>query len=52
MERCYNAIIKERDGEIKSIAYKCNQKDKCRNSKLCGIECQHTLNKDCAIYID
>jgi hypothetical protein len=26
MEKCYKTMIKEKDGIIKSIAYKCNQK--------------------------
>lgn len=49
MEKCYNAIVKEKDGIIKSIAYKCNRRDKCCNSEICGTECQYTLNKDCAV---
>lgn len=49
MEKCYNAIVKEKDGIIKSIAYKCNRKDKCCDSEICGTECQYTLNKNCAI---
>ena len=49
MEKYYRAIIKEDDEIIKNIAYKCNQKDKCCNSELCGTECQYTLNKKYAI---
>ncbi len=49
MEKYYNAIIKEKDGIIKSIAYKCNKKDKCCNSEICGTECQYTHNKEYAI---
>ncbi len=49
MEKCYKTLIKEKDGIIRSIAYKCNQKDKCCNSEMCGTECQHTLNKEYAI---
>lgn len=49
VEKCYKTLIKEKDGIIRSIAYKCNQKDKCCNSEMCGTECQHTLNKEYAI---
>lgn len=49
MIKCYEALIKERDGEIESIAYKCNKRDKCCNSEICGTECNHTLNKEFAI---
>lgn len=49
MKRCYEALIKEEDGKIESIAYRCNQKDKCCNSEICGTECKYTLNKECAI---
>lgn len=49
MNKIYKVMIKEKNGIIESIAYKCNQKDKCCNSKRCGTECQYTLNKECAI---
>ena len=49
MEKLYKTIIKEEDGLIKSIAYRCNQKDRCCNSRICGTECQYTLNKEYAI---
>lgn len=51
MKKCYQAMVIECDGKIKSIAYKCNKKDKCCNSEMCGKECQYTLNKECAIDI-
>lgn len=51
MIKCYEALIKERNGKIESIAYKCNKRDKCCNSKICGTECNHTFNKEYAVDI-
>lgn len=51
MKRCYEAMIIEEDGMIESIAYKCNKKDKCCNSEICGSDCKYTLNKEYAIDI-
>lgn len=51
MTKCYEALIQEKNGIIENIAYKCNRKDKCCDSEICGTECQHTLNKEYAVDI-